>query len=109
MHLQGDYYHYTALSAADQAKVQLNVYHFNRDSYGIMYKVSMEMCMLDRLCCPVYGWWSPEALLSSSFKHGTRHMCCVQGKREQLCHCCIMMDQPDVTSCRFVQMPCRTL
>jgi hypothetical protein len=41
MHPQGDYYHYTALSAADQERVQLNGYYYNKDSYGIMYKVSM--------------------------------------------------------------------
>jgi hypothetical protein len=39
--LQGDFYHYTALSPADQAKVKANPYYYNRDDFGIMYKVSM--------------------------------------------------------------------
>jgi hypothetical protein len=38
--VQGDYYHYTALSAGDKAKLDQDPYHFNRDYYGILYKVS---------------------------------------------------------------------
>jgi hypothetical protein len=37
---QGDYYHYTALSAGDTAKLEQDPYHFNKDFYGIVYKVS---------------------------------------------------------------------
>lgn len=37
--LQGDYYSYTALSDGDQAALKQDAYHFNRDYYGIMYKV----------------------------------------------------------------------
>jgi hypothetical protein len=39
--VQGDFYHYTALSPADQEKVKQNPYYYNRDYYGIMYKVMM--------------------------------------------------------------------
>jgi hypothetical protein len=45
--MQGDYYHYTALSAADQEKVRLNAYYYNKDSYGIMYKVIVEMFLFE--------------------------------------------------------------
>jgi hypothetical protein len=39
---QGDYYHYTALSEGDQAKLAEDSYHFNRDYYGILYKVDRQ-------------------------------------------------------------------
>lgn len=48
--MQGDFYQYTALSAADQAKVKLNGYYYNRDYHGIMYKVRGVRCCTMFLC-----------------------------------------------------------